>query len=76
MPSTDGSLQEGILLFFILFHFLKHLPFIEDKPKLKKLQIEKQAFEDAGETDENDEDEVNDKVKRKTGYFVPFQITR
>ena len=32
----------------------------------------KQALEDAGETDENDEDEEIDKVKRKTGY-IPFQ---
>ena len=71
------SLREGILLFFfILFHFLKHLPFIEDKPTLKKLQTEKQALEDAGETDEKDEDEVIDKVKRKNRISlcrVPFQ---
>lgn len=70
---------EGILLFFkILFHFLKHLPFIEDKPKLKILQTMSEkhlALEDVGETDENDGDEEIDKVKRKTGYlcYVPFQ---
>ena len=48
---------------------MKHLPFIEDKPKLKKLQTksEKQAFEEAGGTDENEE---IDKVRRKTGYFL------
>ena len=65
------SLREGTLLFF-LFHFLKHLPFIEDKPKMKKLQTmsQKQALEEAGETDENDEDEKIDKVRRKTGYFL------
>ena len=59
-------------MLFFLFHFLKHLPFLEDKPKLKKLQTmsEKQAFEEAGETDENDEDEEIDKVRRKTGYFL------
>ena len=36
---------------------------------------EKQALEDAGETDENDEDEEIGKVKRITGYFAlcPFQ---
>lgn len=51
---------------------MKHLPFIEDKPKLIQLQTmsEKQALEDAGETDENDEDEEIDKVRRKTGYFL------
>ena len=31
---------------------------------------ENQALEDAGETDENDEDEEIDKVRRKTGYFL------
>ena len=31
---------------------------------------EKQALEEAGETDENDEDEEIDKVRRKTGYFL------
>ena len=31
---------------------------------------EKQALEDAGETDENDEDEEIDKVRRKAGYFL------
>ena len=66
-------------MLFFLFHFLKHLPFIEDKPKLKKLQTmpEKRALEEAGETDENDEDEEIDKARRKTGYFcyryVPFR---
>ena len=80
MPSTVFFAGRNLIIFFvILFHFLKHLPFIEDKPTLKKLQTEKQALEDAGETDENDEDEVIDKVKRKTGYpFVMFhfKITR
>ena len=37
---------------------------------------EKQALEDAGETDENDEDEEIDKVKRKTGYFVLCSIQK
>jgi len=40
---------------------------------------EKQALEDAGETDENDEDEEIDKVKRKNRVFcVMFhsKITR
>ena len=65
-------MQKGVLLlffYFILFHFLKHLPFIEDKPMLKKLQaiFEKQDLENAGDTDENDEDEEIDKVKRKQG---------
>ena len=36
----------------------------------------KQALEDAGETDENDEDEEIDKVKRKTGYFVLCSIPK
>ena len=31
---------------------------------------EKQAFEEAGETDENDEDEEIDKVRKKAGYFL------
>ena len=31
---------------------------------------EKQALEDAGETDENDDDEEIDKVRRKTGCFL------
>ena len=40
---------------------------------------ERQALEEAGETNENDEDEEIDKVKRKTRYFllhvqyVPFR---
>ena len=56
---------------------MKHLPFIEE-PKVKKLltMSEKQALEDAGETDENDEDEEIDKVKRKTGYFVLCSIPK
>ena len=71
MPSTFFFAGRNLTGFF-LFHFLKHLPFTEDKPKLKKLQTmsEKQALEDAGETDENDEDEEIDKVRRKTGYFL------
>ena len=71
MPSTFFFAGRNLTGFF-LFHFLKHLPFIEDKPKLKKLQTmsEKQVLEDAGETDENDEDEEIDKVRRKTGYFL------
>lgn len=57
---------------------MKHLPFIEDKPKLKILQTMSEkhlALEDVGETDENDGYEEIDKVKRKTGYlcYVPFQ---
>ena len=57
---------------------MKHLPFTEDKPKPKKLQTmsEKQALEDAGESDENDEDEEIDKVKRETGYFVLCSIPK
>lgn len=57
---------------------MKHLPFIEDKPKLKILQMmcEKQALEDAGETDENDGDEEIDKVRKKTGYFVLCSIPK
>ena len=31
---------------------------------------EKRALEEAGETDENDEDEEIDKARRKTGYFL------
>lgn len=80
MPSTVLLAGRNLTLyyFFILFHFLKHLPFIEDKSKLKILQTmsEKQALEDAGETDENDEDEEIDKVKRKTGYFVLCSIPK
>ena len=37
---------------------------------------EKQALEDAGETDENDEDEEIDQVKRKAGYFVLCSIPK
>ena len=37
---------------------------------------EKQALEDAGERDENDEDEEIDKVKRETGYFVLCSIPK
>lgn len=37
---------------------------------------EKQALDYAGETDENDEDEEIDKVKRKTGYFVLCSIPK
>ena len=57
---------------------MKHLPFIEDKPKLKKLQTmsEKQVLEDAGETDENHKDDEMDKVKRRTGYFVLCSIPK
>ena len=57
---------------------MKHLPFTEDKPKLKKLQTmsEKQALEDAGESDENDKDEEIDKVKREAGYFVLCSIPK
>ena len=62
---------------------MKHLPFIEDKPKLRKLQTmsETQALEDASETDENDDDEEIDKVRRKTGHFLLYvcsisEITR
>ena len=51
---------------------MKHLPFTEDKPKMKILQ----ALEDAGETDENDGDEEIDKVRRKTGYFVLCSIPK
>lgn len=63
----------SLLFFFLpLFHFPKHLPFIEDKPKLKFVQTmsEKQA----GETDENADEEI-DKVKRKQGilYYVISQ---
>ena len=52
IPSTFFFAGRNFTIF--LFHFLKHLPFIEDKPKLKKLQTmsETQALEDAGETDE------------------------
>ena len=51
---------------------MKQLHFIEDKPKLQKLQTmsETQALEDAGETAENDDDEEIDKVRRKTGHFL------
>ena len=78
MPSTVLFAERNLTIFFILFHFLKHLPFIEDKPKLKILQTmsEKQALEDTGETDENDKDEEIDKVKRKTGYFVLCSIPK
>ena len=79
MQSTVLFTGRNLTIFFkILFHFLKHLPFIEDKPNLKKLQTmsEKQALEDAGETDENDEDEEIDKVKRKTEYFVLCSIPK
>ena len=57
---------------------MKHLPFTEDKPKLKKLPTmsEKQALEDAGESDENDKDEEIDKVKREAGYFVLRSIPK
>ena len=57
---------------------MKHLPFIEYKPKLKILQTmsEKQALKDAGETDENDWNEEIDKVKRKTGYFELCSIPK
>lgn len=57
---------------------MKHLPFVEDKPKLKILQTmsEKQALEDAGETGENDGDEEIDKVNRKTGYVVLCSIPK
>ena len=78
MPSTVLLVERNLTIFVILFHFLKHLPFIEDKPKLKILQTmsEKQALEDAGETDENDGDEEIDKVRRKTGYFVLCSIPK
>ena len=70
--------ERNLTIFFTLFHFWKHLPFIEHKPKLKILQTmsEKQALEDAGETDENDEDEEIDKVKRITGYFALCSIPK
>lgn len=57
---------------------MKHLPFIEDKSKLKILQTmsEKQALEDASETDENDEDEEIDKVKRVFCVVFHSKITR
>ena len=78
MPCTVFFAERSLAtVFLILFHFLKHLPFIEDKHKLKKLQAicEKQDLEDAGETDENDKDEEIDKVKRKqsTICYVPLQ---
>lgn len=44
---------------------MKHLPYTEDKHKLKKLQTmsDKQALEDAGETGENDKhDDIEDRV--------------
>ena len=81
MQSTVFFMERNLTIFFkILFNFLKNLPFIEDKPKLKKLQTvsEKQALEDAGETDENHKDDKMDKVKRKTVFCVTFhsKITR
>ena len=38
--------------------------------------FEKQALEDAGESDENDEDEEIDKGKRKRGNFVLCSIPK
>lgn len=78
MPSTVLLAESNLTIFLNSISLFEHLPFIEDKPKLKILQTmsEKQALEDAGETDENDGDEEIDKVRRKTGYFVLCSIPK